>query len=89
MSGFGVCLGHLDAFERVDGEVVAQKPGGVFQRQPGFKRSSVAAVAGSFSSLFVEDDVGLGAGPMVVEIGVEVVTIEAVDGFGVGLVDYS
>jgi hypothetical protein len=88
-SGVGVAFGHLDAFEVVDGESVAQEAVGFFHRREGFERSFVTAVAGSFSSLFVEDGVGLGAGPMVVQIRVEMVSVEAVDGFGVGLVDVS
>ena len=88
-SGVGVAFGHLNAFEVVDGESVAQEAVGVFHRREGFERSFVLLIADAFASFGVDLNLRLGAGPMVVQIRVEMVSVEAVDGFGVGLVDVS
>ena len=86
---FGVAEGQGDAQERFDLQSRTQEACGIFQRHQRFQRSPVAVVADAFSPLGIDQDFGLGAGAMVIEIRVEVVAIEAVDALGVSLVDVS
>ena len=87
--GIGVAGGLGNSFECLRTESGAQELVGFFQGQQGLERSLVAPVAGAFSALLVDFDFRLGAWAVVVEIGVEVVAVEAVDLAGVGLVDVS
>ena len=47
----------------------------------------IAPVNAALAALLVDDEVGLGARTMVVQIGIEVGGIEVLEGLGVGLVD--
>jgi hypothetical protein len=85
----GVAARHLDSLERLEAESRAQELAGFLHRQQGLARCLGALVADAFSPLGVDFDLRLDAGPVVVEVGVEVVAVEAVDGLRVGPVDVS
>ena len=51
--------------------------------QQGFQWGLIASVGALLTALLVDFDIGLGAGAMVVQIGVEVRAVEVLDGFSV------
>lgn len=57
--------------------------------QEGLQWGLIAAVADALTALGVGGDIGLCAGPMIVQIGVEEVAIESAEPLGVGGVDVS
>jgi len=85
----GVAEDSGDSFQGVDAESGAQELVWIFHRQQGFQWSLVALVADAFSPLEIDFDLRLGAGPVVVQVGVEVVSLEAVDGLCVRRADVS
>ena len=72
LGGVGVAEGAGDAGEGGRFEPWAQILGRVFERQQGFERGLVSLVAAAGAAPLVDLGVGLGAGPVEVEIGVEV-----------------
>ena len=84
---FGIAEGSGDSLQGVDTESLAQILCRFIQRQQGLQRSLVALVANAFAALLIDLDVGLGAGTMVVQIGIEILPIEAVDAVGVARID--
>ena len=69
------------------GEPVAQVLARVGQRQQGFQPSLAAAVIASLAAFGIAFDVGVRARAMVVQIRVEVLGIETVDGLSLVRVD--
>ena len=76
-----------DAFQGVDAESLAQILCRLVERQQGFQGSLVALVTNALATLLIDLDVGLGAGAMVVQIRIQILPIEAVDGVGMAGVD--
>ena len=83
----GVADGSRDAFQGLDTESVAQVLRGFIQRQQGLQRGQIALVAGALAALRVDLHLELGAGPVVVQIRVELLAIEAVDQVGMAGID--
>ena len=59
----------------------------VYPAQTGLQRSLVSLVADVFAAFLIDPDIGLGAGAMVVQIGIEILPVEAVDPVGVARID--
>src|SRR5271156_271183 len=82
----GLCC-QSDASQGVYGEPRTQVLCRVVQRQQGFQRGLITPVTDALAAFLVYLDIGLGAGTMVVQIGVQELPIEAVDGLGVAGID--
>src|SRR5713226_10620167 len=54
------------------------------QRQQGFERGLITAVAAAFSSLGVYLDIGLGTRTVIIQIRIQIGTVELLDALGVG-----
>ena len=87
--GVGIAQCGSDALEDVDAESRAQVFSGLVKRQQRLQRSLIALVANPFAASCVDLDLGLGAGAVVVQVGVEELPIEAVDAVGVAGIDVS
>src|SRR5271170_4909641 len=85
--GIGVAEGASDALQSVDAEPLAQILGRFIQSQQGLQWSLIAFVTDAFAALLIDLNVGLGAGAMVVQIGIQVLPIEVVDPVGVARID--
>ena len=84
---FGIAEGAGDSLQCVDAESLAQILCRFIQRQQGFQRSLVSLVANAFAAFLIDLDVGLCAGTMVVQIGIEIFPVEAVDAVSVAGID--
>src|ERR1019366_4051384 len=84
LRGFGVAAGSGDALEDGNRKSGTQVLRGVGQGQQRFQRGLVAVVDVARAAFLVEGEVGLGAGAMVVEIRIEVGSVELLEGRGVG-----
>ena len=82
LGGFGIADRGGDALQNGDGESRAQVLGGLGQGQQGLQRGLIAPVVAPLTAFLVDFDIGLGAGAMVVQIGIEVRAVEVLDGFG-------
>ena len=80
LGGFGIAAGFRDALQDGGGESGAQRLRRVGQGQQGFQRSLITALEAAPTAFLVAADVGLGAGTMVVEIGIEVGGVELLHG---------
>ena len=87
LGGVGVAEGAGDAGQCGEFESGTQILGWLLEPQEGFERGLIPFVAVADADLGVDLGVGLGAGPVEVEIGVEVLSVEALDGLGVGGLD--
>ena len=85
--GFGVAVGLCDAQQGVGSQPRAQVLGWVVECKQGLQRGLIAVVADAFATLVVDGNVGLGAGAVIVQIGVEEVAIEAVEPVGASGID--
>ena len=82
-----IAAGAGDALQGVDAEPLAQVLCRFIQRQQGLQRRLVTLVTNPFATLLIDLDIGLSAGAMVVQIGIQVLPIEVVDALGVARVD--
>ena len=89
LGGFGVADWLRRCVVSGEGESGAQVLCRLRQGQQRLQRGLIAAVEAAFAAFVVDLDLGLGAGPMVVQIGIEVRGVELVDGLGVGGMRYS
>src|SRR5664279_2258538 len=60
---------------------------GGLEGQQGLQRGLIASVVGLLTTFLVDFDIGLGAGAMVVQIGIQVRAVELLDGLGVFSLD--
>ena len=74
--GVGIAQCGSDALEGVDAESRAQVLNRRIERQQRFERSSIAFVANPLAASRVDLDIGLGAGAMVVQVGIQELPVE-------------
>ena len=84
---FGIAEGTGDALQGIDAEPLTQELCRLVQRQQGLPRSLVALVTDAFAALVIDLDIRLGARAMVVQIRIQILPIEVVDGVGVPRID--
>jgi len=71
MRGIGIAPCGPDALEGVDAESLSQVLSRLVEPQQCFQRRLVAPVANPFAASPIDLNIGLGAGAMVVQVGIE------------------
>ena len=84
--GLGVAHRCGHSLECVDAESGAQELLRLLEREQLLERRLPLLVEASFAAFVIDVDLGLGRGPVVVDVGVEEAGIELVDGRGAGRV---